>query len=442
MEFMKKVKRKIKDNVLFFIIVIILLICSLLIFVLFKSFDFKQLTGAELFAFNAMKIYMLFLFVRLIFHLLLSFANKFFAKEVEKIDYYPLVTVIMPCYNEDKVVNNAAKSILGMDYPNIEILIVDDGSTDETIEAIALLEKKGKIRAIHQENSGKAEALNRAISEAHGDFVLCMDADSVLNTEAIKIGMKYFESDERIAAVAGSVEIGNVKNMITSFQKLEYVSGLNLFKTAQSFLNSVIVIPGPIGIFRKSILQEVGGYRSNTFAEDCELTIRLLMAGYKTVYDGGLIAVTEAPEDFNSLISQRYRWTRGIVQAIRENLIWLIKPHKSIKNFVIILYMIIESVFIPIANFSFGIFSIAHTLINNSHNFVGYFFYQLVVLDMTVTLFCVVSERRSFNLIFYSAINRVTYGFSMEVVKFFSILDEFLQLPMTWSKLERKGMDL
>ena len=102
------------------------------------------------------------------------------------------MTVIIPCFNEEKVVNNAAKSVLSMNYPNIEILIVDDGSSDATFDVIAWLEKKGKIRAIHQENAGKAAALNRAVSEAHGDYVLCMDADSVINPEAIEIGIKYF----------------------------------------------------------------------------------------------------------------------------------------------------------------------------------------------------------------------------------------------------------
>ncbi|APJ02574.1 glycosyltransferase family 2 protein [Silvanigrella aquatica] len=433
-------KIKLKDNEVLYLIVVVLFICSFSIFIFFKNFDFNDLVGIELWFFNGMKFYMLFLFSRLVLHLMLSFANKFFYKTPEKIKYFPLVTVIIPCFNEEKVINNAAKSVLGMSYPNIEILIVDDGSSDTTIDVIALLERKGKIRAIHQENAGKASALNRAIIESHGDFVLCMDADSVLNSDAIETGMKYFEVDPAIAAVAGSVEIGNVNNAITSFQRLEYVSGLNLFKSAQSFLNMVIVVPGPIGLFRKSFLQEVGGYRSNTFAEDCELTVRLLMAGLKIIYDPGMVAVTEAPEDFNSLISQRYRWTRGIIQAIRENIIWLIKPHKSFKNFTIIFYMIIESVFIPSANFLFGMFAIVHTLIYHTNSFIGYFFYQLVILDMTVTLFCVVTEKRSFSLILYSAINRITYGFSMEVVKFFSILDELLSLPMTWAKLDRKGM--
>lgn len=439
---MRRKLNKFKDGELFFIVLIILLICTFSIFVLFRSFDFSQLSGVELGFFYAMRIYLLFLFVRLLGHLFFSFANHFFAKSIEKIDYYPLVTVIIPCFNEEKVVNNAAKSVLSMNYPNIEILIVDDGSSDATFDVIALLEKKGKIRAIHQENAGKAAALNRAVSEAHGDYVLCMDADSVINPEAIEIGIKYFEHDAKVAAVAGSVEIGNVNNAITSFQKLEYISGLNLFKIAQSFLGSVIVIPGPIGLFRKDILLEVGGYHSNTFAEDCELTIRLLMAGYKTLYDAKMIAITEAPDDFNSLISQRYRWNRGIVQAIKENAIWLLRPHKSFKNFLVIIYMFLESVFIPVANFAFGMFSIAYTLISKSENFVGYFFFQLVILDIIVTLFCIVTEKRSYSLLLYSAINRVTYSFSLEVVRFFSILDEFLMLPMNWSKLERKGMDL
>lgn len=136
---------KVKDKELFFIVVIVLLICTFCIFVLFKSYDFSKLTGVELGFFYAMRVYLLFLFVRLLGHLFFSFANHFFAKTIDKLDYYPLVTVIIPCFNEEKVINNAAKSILSMSYPNIEILIVDDGSSDSTIEVVSLLEKKDEF---------------------------------------------------------------------------------------------------------------------------------------------------------------------------------------------------------------------------------------------------------------------------------------------------------
>ncbi|WWW14445.1 hypothetical protein Spiro2_001331 [Spirobacillus cienkowskii] len=333
---MKKNKFKIKDLDTVVLISIVLFICTFAIFLFFRLTEFKELVGIEKIFFQAMRFYMLFLFGRLAMHLLLSFANRYFSKNLKKLDYYPLVSVIIPCFNEEKVISHAVKSTLAISYPNIEILLVDDGSSDATAEVIALLESKGSIRAIHQENAGKAAALNRAISEAHGDYIFCMDADSIINSDAIQIGMKYFQQDPQVAAVAGSVEIGNVKNFITSFQRLEYISGLNLYKTAQSFLKKVTVIPGPIGLFNKSIVQEVGGYRSNTYAEDCELTVRLLMNGYKTMYDSEMVAITEAPEDFQSLISQRYRWSRGVVQAIRENIYWLFHPLKSFSNFLVI----------------------------------------------------------------------------------------------------------
>lgn len=389
---------------------------------------------------NAMYLYLVIIFLRTALHLLLCFANLFFDQGDQTLQSYPLVSVILPCYNEEKVIEKAVQSVLSLTYPNFEVVIVDDGSRDQTLIAAHGLVKRAKVRVIHQTNAGKAEALNRGISEALGEFVLCVDADSLLHPDVIQLGLVKFQSNPKVAAVAGTVEIGNARTVLTAFQKLEYVSGLNLFKVAQSFLGMVTVIPGPVGLFRKKVVEDVGGYKSTTYAEDCELTLRLLIAGYSTVYVPGMIAVTEAPEDLRSLVAQRYRWSRGVTQAIRENSNWLFSPHKNFRNFMIMFYMTFESIVVPMTNFLFAFLAVEYALTYGVNDMFGQFFLQLTVLDLILAIFCVMFEDQPVKLVAYAMANRITYGLGLEILRFFSIIDELLGLPMSWVKLVRKGL--
>ena len=399
----------------------------------------QQSTEPQVWIFFVMKLYLIFIFLRTVLHILLCFANTIFEKPVPAAEIFPLVSILIPCYNEEKVLTSAIRAVTNFTYPNLEIIIIDDGSSDTTLEVAQSLELEGRIRVIHQSNAGKAAALNRGLSESQGDYFMCIDADSQLNRECIDQGIRHFSHDPNLAAVAGSVEIGNREGVIPSFQRLEYVSGLNLFKSAQSFLRMVTVIPGPVGLFKKSAVEEVGGYKLETYAEDCELTLRLLTAGYRTVYDPTMIAITEAPEELSSLVSQRYRWSRGVFQAILVNKSWLLHPIRSPRNFVILAYMIIESVLIPTCNFVFAFVALWYSL-QFASNIVGYFFIQLMFLDVVLALYCSIADSSPFSLVGYSILNRFTYGFSLEIVRFLSIIDECINLPMSWGKLTRKGL--
>ncbi len=427
-------------NKLFSIVVIFAIIAVSLVLVYTLNNRATEFAGWGKWLFISMYSYLIFIFFRTAIHLLLCFANLFFYKKPKKLSSYPLVSVIVPCYNEERVVKEAIKSVLSLTYPNLEIIAVDDGSKDRTIELLSEIEKTTKVRIISQTNGGKSMALNRGIEECMGEYFVCMDADSKLNPGAIELGISHIHGNNSISAVAGSVEIGNANTVITSFQRLEYITGLNLFKAAQSFLGMVTVVPGPIGIFRKSVVKKVGGYRTSTYAEDCELTMRMLVAGYSTIYIAGMVAVTEAPEGLKALIAQRYRWTRGIVQAIRENAVWLLRPFKNFRNFAIVLYMTIESVCIPIANFLFAILSLEYALLYNNSEIFGQYFLQMTLLDLILTLYCVITENKALRLIPYSVFSRITYGFGLEILRFLSVIDEVLGIPMTWNKLKRKGL--
>ena len=392
------------------------------------------------FATTIMLYYLLFIFARTIFLLSLSFVESFFSKKMKPVETYPLVTIIVPCFNEEIGIARAIESIRKINYPNIEILVVDDGSTDKTFEIVKALESEYFVRLIHQENSGKSNALNNGIKQALGDYFVCMDSDSVLSENLLMDSIPFFEIDPNLAAVAGAVEVGNDTSIITRFQKLEYIVGLNFHKMAQSCLNLVTIVPGPIGVFKKKAVLSVGGYHTDTFAEDCDLSMRLLMAGFNIKYNGKIKARTEAPDQFSSLITQRYRWSRGMVQAIIKSVIDLAK-HFTFRRAFVVSYMFLETIVIPVINFTFVIITLEFALTYTTTELMGPFFIGLTLLDMTLILYSIIIERELGILFFLGLFNRLTYGLSLEVIRFFSIFDEIFRLPMKWGRLKRKGMD-
>lgn len=392
------------------------------------------------FATTVMLYYLLFIFARTIFLLSLSFIESFFSRKIKPVETFPLVSIIIPCFNEEVGIKKAIESIKGINYPNIEILVVDDGSTDKTFEIVKALESEYLVRLVHQSNAGKSHALNNGIQQALGDYFVCMDADSVLSENLLTDSIPYFEADHNLAAVAGAVEVGNDSSIITRFQKLEYIVGLNFHKMAQSCLNLVTIVPGPIGVFKKDLVLSVGGYHTDTFAEDCDLSMRLLMAGYNIKYTGKIKARTEAPDGFQALITQRYRWSRGMIQAIVKSVQDLTKSFTFRRAFVV-LYMFVETIMIPLINFTFVIITLEFALTYSTAELMGPFFIGLTLLDLTLILYSIIIERELGSLFFLGIFNRLTYGLSLEVVRFFSIFDEIFRLPMKWGRLKRKGMD-
>lgn len=388
-----------------------------------------------------MYIYLGFIFVRTGFHLIFSFLWSLHNKKIEKnLDHFPLVSIIVPCFDEEKVIETALRSLFKMNYPNFEIIVVDDGSKDLTFTLARSLKSTHPFRVVFQQNAGKAAALNRGIEEAKGEYVFCMDADSRLNPDSITKGIRHFFTIPNLSAVAGNVMIGGGSGLVNSFQKLEYITALNFLKIAQSYLGIVTVVPGPVGLFKKSKLLETGGYKTDTFAEDCDLTLSLLMKGGSVVYEPEMIAVTEAPQEFTSLIKQRYRWSRGIVQAIKLNSKWMISPASNIRNFLIMWYMAIESLFIPCCNYLFAVTAL-YLALDSSQNFIiGFYFFQLLILDLIIVVYSLIGQGLSLNLVLLGVVNRFTYGLALEIQRFFSVIDEFMELPMTWDKLKRNGL--
>ncbi len=250
----------------------------------------------------------------------------------------PLVSILVPAYNESGTIGPAILSLLKLDYPRYEIIVVDDGSKDSTHSlALPYAGDHGHctVKVYRKPNGGKWSALNYAFHRSRGELVLCVDADSRLEGSSLR-RLAGHMSDAEVVAVAGQVRVRNRVNLITRIQGLEYVLSNGLIRLAQSVMGSVLVVPGPIGLFRRVALEEVyvrfgqrascrageveGPFEGDTFAEDFDLSLTLLALGGKIVYEPGAISNTKAPDWSYTLLNQRYRWCRGTIQVLRKYL--------------------------------------------------------------------------------------------------------------------------
>lgn len=231
--------------------------------------------------------------------------------------YKPSVAVIVPAYNEGKVIVSSVRSLLHSRYRKMRVVIIDDGSTDDTWKFAQRLARRYKrVTAIHQPNGGKSSALNNAISRTPAEIVICVDADTIFPDYTVSNLVRHFQ-DESVAAVAGVIKVGNVKSMLTRWQALEYATSISIDRNAQSLLGSIMIVPGACGAWRRSVVREVGGFSHTTLAEDCDLTLKIQRTGrYRVVQDNEAVSYTEAPEDIASFAKQRFRWMFGNIQAL------------------------------------------------------------------------------------------------------------------------------
>lgn len=228
-----------------------------------------------------------------------------------------VVSVIVPAYNEGVVLEACVESILRSHYPRIEVIIVDDGSTDDTAQIMAALtERHPSVRAIHQANSGKGAALNRGIAEASGEVLLFVDADGLFTARTIDwllVGL----SAPGVGAVCGDDRPANPDRPLTQMLSVMSHVGTGLVRRALSLLHCLPIVSGNIGAFRASIIREIGGFREDTIGEDLELTWRVYAAGYRVVFQPRAIVYAESPSTLRGLWRQRVRWARGLLQTTR-----------------------------------------------------------------------------------------------------------------------------
>ncbi|HZE74568.1 MAG TPA: glycosyltransferase family 2 protein [Gemmatimonadales bacterium] len=429
--------------VLFIGVLVMLLAVTAMVYLISRI----PFAGQGLVLFLGVTMLLVFLVILIIRYLSLMWLGYLHHIETKIVDppeespYEPLVTIIVPAFNEEAVIDSAVQSLLELDYPAYEILVVDDGSSDGTAARVSALEGHYgdvTIRLVSKENGGKAAALNTGIALARHPFVLCMDGDSRLTPPTLRYAMRHFR-DPRVAAVAGNVKVVNRRNLWTKLQALEYIEGLNMARRAQGFLRAVNIIPGPIGIFRRDVLTQVGGYDTDTFAEDADLTLKLLTAGYHVIFEDQAIAYTEAPEELLDLLKQRYRWTRGILQSLMKRKAWLFLPKHGAAIWASLLFMFFEAILWPAANILGNLVFAIAALEAGVATYVLYWWLLLTLLDVTAAAYTIAMEEEDLWLIPYAVVYRYLFIATIDVTKLLATVEEFLGVRMTWGKLQRAG---
>lgn len=382
---------------------------------------------------------------RLVFMLILTIRErnkeKKFSMATTLCDHYPLVSIIVPAYNEEVNAVSSLNNLLKQDYPNFNIIFIDDGSKDDTYKKVcdALSDNK-KIKILSKPNGGKASALNYGISQTDADYLVCIDADTKLYPNAVSILMSHYlcKESEKTGAVAGNVKVGNQINMLTKWQAIEYTTSQNFDRIAYSNINAITVVPGAIGAFRKSAIEAAGGLTTDTLAEDCDLTIRILRAGYIIENENRAIAMTEAPEKIKQFVKQRTRWSFGVMQTFWKNRDTLFaKKYKGLGLWAMpnmLIFQFIIPTFSPLADLFMiiGLFSG-----NAAKIFIYYVIFMLV--DASISIMAYIFEKENLLKLFWIIPQRFCYRWIMYVVLFKSYKKAIKGELQTWGVLKRSG---
>jgi cellulose synthase/poly-beta-1,6-N-acetylglucosamine synthase-like glycosyltransferase len=228
--------------------------------------------------------------------------------------FSPPVSVIVPAYNEEAGIRGTIDSLLASRYPQLEVIVVDDGSTDRTSEIVMAVDAPNVV-LVRQPNGGKHTALNTGLAHASHEIVVMIDGDTQFEPDTVRHLVQPF-ADPRVGAVSGNCKVGNRRRLLGKWQHIEYVVGFNLDRRAMDVLDCIPIVPGAVGAFRRRVIESVGGVSGETLAEDGDLTMAISRAGWRVTYEERARAFTEAPATLRALWSQRYRWAYGTMQCM------------------------------------------------------------------------------------------------------------------------------
>jgi cellulose synthase/poly-beta-1,6-N-acetylglucosamine synthase-like glycosyltransferase/peptidoglycan/xylan/chitin deacetylase (PgdA/CDA1 family)/spore germination protein YaaH len=394
---------------------------------------------------------------RLFFVGSLAFAQWLRSRRRERIhagsEYSPFVSIIVPAYNEELVIGNTIRSLLASDYTDYEIIVVDDGSQDNTSRVVRYeFGADERVKLFTVPNGGKATALNTGLEYARGEVIIALDADTIFTPQTVgALAHRFY--DKQFGAIAGNAKVGNRVNLVTRWQALEYITSQNMDRRAFASLNCITVVPGAVGAWRKDLLIEAGGFPSDTLAEDQDLTLQIRRLGYKIGYEENAVAWTEAPHNLRSLAKQRFRWSYGTLQCMWKHQDALFRPRFGALGFIAMPNVWIFQIFFPLISPVMDLI-LLYTLISNGidrwQQPTGYtstnlrqvlFYYALfLAIDWMTAGFAFLLERRErWSLLWWLFLQRFCYRQVMYYVMIKSVAIAIRGPVVGWGKLERKA---
>jgi cellulose synthase/poly-beta-1,6-N-acetylglucosamine synthase-like glycosyltransferase len=373
--------------------------------------------------------------------------------------YSPRVAILIPAYNEEKVIERTIRAALRSTYRNLRVIVIDDGSKDKTLEVARTCFPReqgiGRLLVLTKPNSGKAEALNFGLLHVREEeeIFVGIDADTVIARDAVALLVPHF-LNPKVGAVAGNAKVGNRVNLWTRWQALEYITSQNFERRALNTLGAVSVVPGAIGAWRISAVREAGAYHTDTVAEDADLTMALLRRGYRVEYEDRALAYTEAPISANGLMRQRFRWSFGILQAVYKHrgvfgrkgvLGWIALPN-------IVVFQILLPLVSPFIDIMFTVGAIWYFVQKHFHpgstdpasfQRLVIFFGAFLIIDFITSAIAFALERRTPDtredpwLLSQVWLQRFAYRQLFSLVLFRTVKRAMTGEPFSWDKLER-----
>ena len=350
----------------------------------------------------------------------------------------PLVSIIVPAYNEEINAVKSLNNLLRLTYPNFNIIFVDDGSKDTTYAKVSeAFKDHPRVKVFTKPNGGKASALNYGIGQTDAAYVMCIDADTNLAPGSLSLMARHF-ADDRVGAVAGNVKVGNEVNLITRWQNIEYITSQNFDRNAFAGINAITVVPGAIGVFRKQAIEDAGGFTSDTYAEDCDLTIRMLRAGYLIKNENDAIALTEAPETRRMFLRQRFRWTFGVMQSFWKNRDALFNRTYGTLGWVALPNILVFQVLIPLIAPLADLFMLIGIFTGNAGMILIYYF-GFMLIDIAVGVLAFVFEKENVLKLIWLIPQRIVYRWLMLYVLYKAIRRALKGTLQSWGVLNRTG---
>ena len=357
-------------------------------------------------------------------------------KPPERVEFRPPVSIVVPAYNEAAGIEQAVGSLAASEYPEFEVVVVDDGSTDGTGELVDAMGLH-RVHVIREPNRGKAEALNTAIAAASHEVIVAVDADTVFEPGTLTELVRPL-ADERVGAVSGNTKVGNRRSLLGRWQHIDYVTGFNLDRRLLDVLGCMPTVPGAIGAFRRRALVEVGGISSETLAEDTDVTIALSRRGWKVVYAEKARGFTETPGTLSGLWRQRYRWSFGTMQSVWKHRGAVLRRSNGPIGMIGLPYLILFQIALPVLAPLIDIFALYGILFLDPLVVVAFWLaFNLLMLAQGAYAFHLDGERPS--VLWALPLQTFVYRQLMYLVVMQSVASAVQGLRLRWQHIERSG---